>query len=154
MKLFDVILDVDTQVFVDPALLKLTSVPEFEGAREKVEKYFSDIITLIKNTKANNDDMFWKKADHLLTFHELSGTCFGYSQNGTNGNAIGKVLRTKILSTLKDLINIGETDPVIFELLGVFQENIGCDRISDLITFILRHEIFYLYRTYNTNTKN
>ena len=35
----------------------------------------------------------------------------------------------------------GETDPVLFELLGVFQEGIGCDRVSDLITFILRENI-------------
>ena len=35
----------------------------------------------------------------------------------------------------------GEADPVLFELLGVFQEGIGCDRISDLITFILKEDI-------------
>ena len=32
-------------------------------------------------------------------------------------------------------------DPALFELLGVFQEDIGCDRVSDLITFILSEEI-------------
>lgn len=137
---FDVILDVDTQVFIDPALLELCIEPEFANARLEVERYFSNIITLLRHSKRKGD-MYWKRADQLLTFKELSGTCFGYSQYGTGGNAIGSVLRDDILSTIKDLIVEGETDPVLFELLGVFQEGIGCDRVSDLITFILLEDI-------------
>ena len=137
---FDVILDVDTRVFVDPALLELCTEPEFIGARSKVEEYFSKIIALLRHSKRKGD-MFWRRAERLLTFRELSGTCFGYSQNGTGGNAIGAVLRNTILGTIKELMIEGETDPVLFELLGVFQEGIGCDRVSDLITFILREEI-------------
>lgn len=137
---FDVILDVITHVFIDPALLPLISQPEFQKAKEKIEKYFSDIITLLSHTKRNTD-MYWKRADSLLKFKELSGTCFGYSQNGTSGNAIGPVLRTQILETIRELVEAGETDPTLFELLGVFQEKVGCDRISDLITFILTPEI-------------
>ena len=138
---FDVILDVDTRVFVDPALLILASAPEFQDAKNKVENYFTGIITLLSHTKMKKD-MYWKRADALLKFKELSGTCFGYTQNGTGGNAIGPVLRIKILETVKELVEEGEADPTLFELLGVFQENIGCDRISDLITFILAPEIF------------
>jgi len=48
---FDVIMDVDTRVFLDPALLELASAPEFEDARPKVEKYFSGIITLLSHMK-------------------------------------------------------------------------------------------------------
>lgn len=138
--LFDVILDVDTRVFIDPALLELCDVPEFVDAKSTVEKYFSNIISLLSHSKRKRDQ-FWKCANRLLTFSELEGTCFGYSQGGTSGNAIGSVLRENILSTTKELMNEGMTDPVLFELLGVFQENVGCDRISDLITFILRKNI-------------
>lgn len=137
---FDVILDVDTRVFIDPALLELCVEPEFADAHSKVERYFSNIITLLDHSKRKGD-MYWKRADRLLTFRELSGTCFGYSQNGTGGNAIGGVLRDAILSTIKELMTEGEIDPVLFELLGVFQERVGCDRVSDLITFILRKDI-------------
>ena len=137
---FDIILDIDTRVFIDPALLELCVEPEFSGARKKVEKYFSDIITLLRHSKRSTD-MYWRRADRMLTFTELSGTCFGYFQNGTGGNAIGPVLRKSILDTIKELMTEGETDPILFELLGVFQEGIGCDRVSDLITFILREDI-------------
>lgn len=138
---FDVILDVDSRLFIDPALLDLCEADEFKDAREKVERYFADIITLLKHSK-NINDMFWKRADELLTFKELTGTCFGYSQYGTSGNSIGPVLRSTILYTIKELISVGETDPSIFELLGVFQAGIGADRISDLLTFILAEEIY------------
>lgn len=137
---FDVILDVDTRVFIDPALLGICTEREFVGARSKVENYFSNIITLLRHSKRSGD-MYWEKANDLLKFRELSGSCFGYSKNGTEGNAIGYVLRKNILNTMKDLMTEGEVDPVLFELLGVFQENICCDRVSDLITFILKKEI-------------
>lgn len=147
---FDVILDVDTRVFIDPALLELCKEPEFINARIKVETYFSGIITLLRHS-TKKGDMYWKQANRLLTFRELSGTCFGYSQNGTDGNAIGEVLRNTILTTIKELMIEGETDPVLFELLGVFQSGIGCDRVSDLITFVLREDILkYTQRVVKT----
>ena len=59
---FDVILDVDTRVFIDPALLELCTEPEFFDARAKVEAYFSDIITLLHHSKTAGD-MYWRKAD-------------------------------------------------------------------------------------------
>lgn len=137
---FDCILDLDTRVFIDPALLGICNAPEFSNARKKVEQYFSNIITLLKHSSYQHD-LYWKKADKLLTFKEITGTCIGYSQSGTHGNAIGTELRCAILSTVKELVDAGAEDPVLFELIGVFQERMGCDRISDLITFILHEEI-------------
>jgi len=126
---FDTILDVDSRVFIDPALLDGCNITEFVGARTKAEKYFSNIITLLSYAR-NTNDMYWKKADKMLTFKELTGTCFGYSQKGTSGNAIGKVLRETILHTIKELINVGEKDPtlaiflacssLVFRNLGLF----------------------------------
>lgn len=136
----DVILDIDTRVFIDPALIEICEEPEFLNARAKIEKYFSNIITLIKCSDYE-EDMYWKKADRLLKFTEIKGTCIGYSEEGTDGNAIGPKLRKSILLVIKDLLIKGEIEPTLFELLGVFQKNIGCDRISDLITFILYEEI-------------
>ena len=137
---FDVILDVDSRLFLDPALLESCTIKEFIGAKERVESYFADIITLLSHASVPYD-IYWKKADKLLTFKEMSGSCFGYSQNGTAGNSIGNKLRLTILHTIKELVEKGEKDPTLFKLLGVFQEGIGCDRISDLLTFILAPDI-------------
>lgn len=136
----DIILDVDSNYFIDPALLRKCKAPEFTKASKLAEEYFSNIIVLLKHSKSLGD-MYWKKADRLLTFKEIKGTCLGYSNQGTSGNAIGKELRKNILTTIKELQKSGEVDPAIFELLNVFQEKVGCDRISDLLTYILREQI-------------
>ncbi len=137
---FDVILDIDSKFFVDPALLGQCQIPEFLEAKQKVEKYFTEIITLLSFSK-NEDDRFWKAANNQLRFTEVSGTCFGYSKNGTRGRGIGKRFRESILMAIKDIMNAGLTDPAIFELVSTFEEGIGCDRISDLITYILLEDI-------------
>ncbi len=136
----DIILDLDTKFFVDPALLRVCTTDEFVDSAKCVEKYFSSIIRLLKHSKKQND-MFWNKAEELLSFKEINGTCIGYSNSGTHGNAIGKTLRVEILRIIKELLSVGEVDPIIFELLGVFQKNMGCDRISDLVTFIIEKDI-------------
>ena len=150
MGAFDTILDVDSRFFIDPVLLDACNIAEFIGARAKTEKYFAKIILLLTYAQ-NTRDMYWKKADKMLSFTEITGTCLGYSQNNTSGNAIGKGLRDTILHTIKELITVGEKDPTLFELLGVFQEGIGCDRVSDLLTFILAPEIMkYTQRVVTT----
>lgn len=136
----DIVLDLDAKYFIDPSLLRKAHIPEFVNSSNTVEKYFEGIVALIRVSK-NENDMYWKKADALLTFKEIKGTCLGYSNSGTSGNAIGKELRREILRTIKDLLSSGELEPIVFELLGVFQEKIGCDRISDLVTFIVCDDI-------------
>lgn len=50
-KTFDPIIDLDTRFFIDPALIGLCSEPEFINAREKITKFFSSIILLLKHSK-------------------------------------------------------------------------------------------------------
>ena len=101
-----------------------------------MECFLSDIIVLLKHCKTPGG-RFWKKASELLSFTEITGTCLGYSEKGTAGNAIGPNLRKQILSSIQGLERAGLEDPIIFELVGVFEEGIGCDRISDLLTYKL-----------------
>ena len=72
---FDVILDIDTRVFIDPALLELCTEPEFLDARKKVEKYFSDIITLLRHSKSQTD-MYRKRAERMLP--SLNKSTYGF----------------------------------------------------------------------------
>lgn len=137
---FDAILDVDTKVFIDPALLDCSDQIEFKNAKGKVDTYFSEIIALLVQAQRKGDK-YWNEADSRLTFSEFTGTCIGYSQASTDGHAIGSGLRKEILLTIKKLVVAGEKDPTTFKVLGVFQKGIGCDRISDILTFILIEDI-------------
>ncbi len=137
---FDIILNVDTKYFVDPAKIRKCTIREFKEASSKVEAFFNKIILLLKKCKCEND-LFWKKANQLLTFKEIKGTCLGYSTHNINGNSIGPELRTLILQTLKEIIDSGKDSSLIFELIVLFQDKIAADRISDLMTYILKDEI-------------
>ena len=109
----DIILDVDTKYFIDPALVRLCTIPEFDGAKLVIEEYFGKIVTLVHHSKVSGD-MYWKKAEEFLKFKEINSTCLGYSNSGTKGNAIGKELRKQILNTIKELLKSGEVDPILF----------------------------------------
>ena len=148
-KALNIILDMDTQYFIDPQLISLCKIPEFKFAEKKISDFFLGIKSLILSSKHKND-IFWKKASKLLTFKEYSNTCLGYSDNSTNGNAIGPKLRDALLEILKSILVAGQNDIKIFDLIGLFHEGFGADRISDLITFIILEDIIkYTHRITN-----
>jgi hypothetical protein len=46
-----------------------------------------------------------------------------------------------VLSTIKEVVHLGIRDPIFFELIGVFEDGIGPDLISDMIGTILRSRL-------------
>jgi len=133
---FDGFVDVDSRLHIDPSLLGKTGIKEFDKAEEEFRDYFNNVLTLIKNSKKEGDALFneaWKR----LQFKEEGSTALGYSDKGTGGSGIGEKLALNILKTAKEIIDAGIVDPIIFELVGVLEDNIGADRISDMTTSIL-----------------
>jgi hypothetical protein len=137
---FDPILDIDTRLFLDPHLLKHTDVPEFKGAYKKLTDHFGNIARLLVASDKKGD-IYWKKADQLMKWPEVKGLCIGFSKEGTDGSGIGPELRAQLLATAKSIITKGIADPEIFELVGMFQENFGSDRISDMTANVIRSEL-------------
>ncbi len=157
LSFLDVLLDVDIPYFIDPRLLRTTTVPEFENAWTKLADIFGKVLISLKNSSRINDP-YWNAAERLICYKEISGTGLGYSRESHEGNAIGKKLRKEILMNLKDLVIKGETDPVLFELVCVFERNISFDRLSDLLTALLIEEISdyseRIFRQYNLETSD
>lgn len=142
----DPILDQDTRLFIDPAYLRLTTVPELEGSYNRVLQYFENILRVVRQIKEPGD-VFWNNADKRLTFPEVKGLCIGYSQSGTSGSGMGAQLRERLLKTIFDIVHAGVVDPSVFELVGAFEEDIGPDRISDMIAKIILNDLI----TYTQN---
>lgn len=134
---FDPVIGVDSLFFVDPLLLAKTKVPEFKNALKEVRGYFSDIITLLKtnNTKARSE------AHKRLVLREVKGIGIGYGNETDDGSAIGSELATRLILTAEELMKMGITDPAIFEVMGLFEENFGPDRLSDGLIRILLSRI-------------
>lgn len=143
---FDPILDHDTRLFIDPLLLKHCKTPEFSSSYSDLQARFLAIGKLLQHSKSKNDP-FWKSAATKMSWHEVRGLCIGYSTGGTAGSGIGKGLRDRILTTAKLIIDAGRSDPELFELVGLFEDNFGADRISDMTANVIQQDIL----TYSRN---
>lgn len=72
-----------------------------------------------------------------LIFPELQAISLGNSTDGNPGKGIGKGLATKIANTAWQITRAGVNDPAIFELVGLIEDKIGADRISDMTIRII-----------------
>ncbi|MDI1224319.1 MULTISPECIES: hypothetical protein [Acinetobacter] len=138
---FDPILGVDTRLFIDPSLIRDNKIPEFKNAYSKIQNFFEKIIRLLKQAKVTSkSDIFWKGALNVFKTNEIKGFSIGYSSN-TQGSGIGEKKKLRILTNIKAIIDAGNDDPAIFELVGAFEDGVGPDLISDMITNILIEEL-------------
>jgi hypothetical protein len=135
---FNRVIGLDSKMYVDPKLLE-NATDEFAGARDDILKYFSGVIGLIRQIKAEKDtDLFWVAAQRRMRFKETSNTGLGGAKEGEDGNAIGKVLSARIVSRALMVLPHVDFQPEALELIGVFTEGLGCDRISDMMVSILK----------------
>ncbi|RZT94668.1 hypothetical protein EV681_3089 [Advenella incenata] len=136
----DPILGIDTRLFIDPRLLDTTKAPELSQSAGKMSAHFCDVLTVVEKIKTKGD-VFWRTANTQLTFPEVKGLAIGYSGAGVNGRGMGPKIRAQLLETIQDIIAAGNSDPSIFELVGVFEEGIGPDFISDMIATIIMPDL-------------
>ncbi len=141
---FDPLLEGDSPFFINLQRLKKTSVPEFVNSYVKIRSYFLKIIKLLDKA-ANKDrtDVFFRQALRMFNFSEVNGICLGYAK-GISGAGFGAGLGGQVISTAYDIVKAGVHDPEFFELLPLFQENVGADRLSDMIATLILDDI----RTY------
>jgi hypothetical protein len=141
---FDVILDNDTKIWIDPFFIFKDESDEWRGAHNELIAHFDRCFHLIAQGNRNPFSVPYQKALRLLTFPEPREFCLGYTEDGTGGAGGGKIYARLIASAMEDAIVRGLTDLRHFEELGILNEGIGPDRISDLTCNILRSR-FILY---------
>lgn len=134
---FNSIIGVDNRYFFDTSCLPFTEAKEFENAREELLEYFKKVIALIKTGKTQ----FFEKAVEMLIQPDLKGASTGYSE-GDDGAGVGPKLARILANNMKDLIESGNEDPIIFEIIGMFTPEFGPDRLGDLVNGILKNNIY------------
>lgn len=137
LDVFDSIIGVDNRYFFDTSCLPLTEAKEFENAREELLEYFKGVIALIKSGKPQ----FFEKAVEMLTQPDLKGASTGYSERD-DGAGVGPKLARILANNMKDLIESGNEDPILFEMIGMFTPEFGPDRLGDLVNGILKKNIY------------
>jgi hypothetical protein len=143
---FNGFVDLDSELYVDPNLLKSAKTPELAGSYKKFVKYFEDVVRLLDASKAAGD-RFFKQATKRLVFREEKISALGYSKGGIAGSGVGSGLAVNIAATAAQIIEAGIKDPEIFQLVGVLEEGVGADRISDMtISIVLPDLLSYSER--------
>jgi len=148
---FDSILDEDSNFFINLVRLKTTCVPEFETSYEKINTFFSGIATLL-NAAERKGDKFYSAALKRFNFSEVNGINLGFSES-QYGAGFGSQLRKQVIDDAFDIIKKGSTQPEIFQLVGLFEENIGPDRLSDMIATIILPDIVAYTQRINKELK-
>ncbi len=134
--IFNGFIDIDSRLYIDPLLLKTSKEPEMQEAHKSFKTYFEKVFLLLKHSKDLNDAL-GRKAIDLLTFPEIPLIGLGYSADGIQGSGIGPELAQNLTVTAKQIIDAGINEPTIFELVGLLEEGIGPDRISDMTASII-----------------
>jgi hypothetical protein len=91
---FDATLGIDTPLFVDPKLIVDSDIKEFQGSREKILRYFSQIFRI--NKQSYISDRLRKKAINMLAVPEPKGTSIGYGNKSDKGTSIPIMLLLNI----------------------------------------------------------
>ncbi len=135
----------DALYYMLPYEFENIKIDEFKSSYDKYKQYFTNIITILD--KSNGNDVFYRQAEKRFQFHEIGHIGLGYSKSGKNGSGIGRKFAAQLTQTAFQLVKAGIKDPEIFQLIGLFEEGIGADRISDMTVSILKDDfLFYTQR--------
>lgn len=138
---FDPVMDQDSHFFINLQRLKHTEVQEFRNSYERIQDYFRRIIKLLSKASSKTiADPFYKQALKLFHFSEVNGICLGYAKS-TKGAGFGSILSGQVISTAFEIVKSGVEDPEFFELLPLFQDNIGADRLCDMMATLILEDI-------------
>lgn len=138
---FDPILNADTELFIDPFLVFQDYSETFVGAHDQLVAHFDRAFRLIAQGNLRESSLAYKKALDILVFKEPKEICLGYTGFGTSGAGSGRGFAKSIAAAICNAIQRGLEHPTHFEELGIFEEGIGADRISDITCTILKRAL-------------
>jgi hypothetical protein len=138
---FDVILSMDTALFLDPFLIYADERGHFVGSHEEVINFFDSVFRLLASSSGDKSSVRYQKALNNLEFPEVEELCLGYTAEGTDGLGSGPKIAKLIADGLMQAIRAGLHEITHFEEIGIIRENIGPDRIGDITSGLLRSRL-------------
>ena len=138
---FDPVLDKDNAFFINIQRLKETTTLEFQDSYEKINDFFRKIIKLLNRAEWKSEkDTFFRAAFEIFKFSEVNGIGLGFGEKAP-GSGFGPKISRMVLETAFDIVKAGIEDPEFFQLLPLFQDNVGPDRLSDMIATLILTDI-------------
>ncbi|CAM3008933.1 hypothetical protein [Flavobacterium frigoris] len=136
----NVYLGVDNRLFLDYNKILQGNSPLYKAMKTDINNFMSSMfIYLSKNQDVNLSDL-------LKGLHETNATHLGLSEGNPRGKSVGDELKETIFKNLKFLKKAFlkgnlEIDSVYFGI-----KNIGPDRISDIVTSIVKSRLIEFTR--------
>jgi hypothetical protein len=138
---FDPILTNDTKLFIDPFLIFDRSHKFFINSHEKVIDFFNSAFEEAAKSQPLVTDVRYRVLLKMMILPEVQEICLGYASRGTEGSGSGGGFAKVIVGAIYESIKMGLKHIDHFEELGIFNQGIGCDRISDITANILKQEL-------------
>jgi hypothetical protein len=139
---FDPHLTVDTKLFVDP-LLMLLGGKDWVSAHDELIDHFVYCYRLVSRADSRIS-VSGRAARRMLTFPEPAEFGLGYTAAGTAGAGSGSRFAEGMADGIAVAIAHGLASPEHIEEIGILNEGIGADRISDAVCNVLKHR-FIVY---------
>ena len=143
---FDLLLPVDTKLFVDPFRVYAETDGRWEGAHDELVDFFNLVLELMAEASLNPASQHWRAAAELLMFPEPVEFCLGYAEGSEGGRGTAKKRRTEMLRAGSIAINAGMDKLSHFEEMTLFQGRVGPDLVSDVTCNVLKRR-FIAYTT-------
>lgn len=124
----------DTELFIDPVLLKNIEIPEFKDSYPKIVNYFSKVLE-----KIEDDTIPIKLKENMVDFIEVKEANLGYSYDSNDGSGLTGKTALRLMNNLKTFIKSGLFGLEEFETIVIFNNNVDKDRISDMTLNILKN---------------
>jgi len=135
---FDLLLPVDTKLFVDPFRVYAEDNGAWAGAHDELVDFFNLVLELMAEAKLDPSSQHWNAAAELLMFPEPIEFCLGYAEGSEGGRGSAKKRRTEMLAAGSIAINAGMDHVSHFEEMTLFQGRVGPDLISDVACNVLK----------------
>lgn len=136
---FDPHLSVDTKLFIDPLLL-LHAGGQWAEAHAELIAHFVHCYRLVAKS-AGSTSVSAKAARRLLTFPEPDELGLGYTSDGTRGSGSGYKFAERMADGIAVAISAGLDVPEHIEEIGILNEGIGADRISDCAANVIKSRL-------------
>ena len=139
--IFDAVVNRDSAFFINIIRLKKATVKEFAGSYQLINSFFDELALLLENADdCTMSDKCYKAAYKKFDFSEVNGINLGFSES-LSGAGFGPGLRKQVVKDAYTMVKKGIKAPELFHLLQLFEENVGPDRLSDMIATIILPDI-------------
>ena len=136
LEFVDIDLEMDYALYIDPFLIAQLESQWSISADETIKNFFNTVVNMIIENKKEG-------AIELFEFmSEPKETCLGLSKSGTtNGKGVGNSNADEIIEGIIKSGVIEEGLVKNIEDIIVFVDNVGKDKLSDMVTNLIRYHL-------------